>query len=341
MSRSASLSSGGFFLLFADCIPVRGARRSVLCDLQRRRLRFIPSTLFDILTQHSRQSLEQIQAAYPTADHAKIEEYLDVLVREEYGFWSDEPEHFSNLDLTWEVPARCTNAIIDVSRDSAHDFAAIFEQLDALGCMNLQLRLYDALDPEDIVEMVRRAEEWRFRHVDVIARAGTRTTVAFLRELCTQHHIVTRATLYGAAEDDRLIIEGLGTEIRSTTADFDLDACGHVDPKLFAINTQHFTEARCFNSCLNKKVSIAANGDIMACPSMKNAYGNVRSARLAEVIQQSKIQDLWRVTKDQVQVCKDCEFRYVCTDCRAHTVDGGRYSKPSSCRYNPYTAAWE
>jgi len=52
--------------------------------------------------------------------------------------------------------------------------------------------------------------------------------------------------------------------------------------------------------------------------------------------------DLWSINKDQIEVCKDCEFRYVCTDCRAFITDpDNRYSKPSTCTYDPYTAQWE
>ena len=50
---------------------------------------------------------------------------------------------------------------------------------------------------------------------------------------------------------------------------------------------------------------------------------------------------LKNIKKDQISVCKDCEFRYVCTDCRAYTQNSGdQYSKPLKCNYDPYTATW-
>ena len=41
------------FALFACCIPVKGARRSTLCDLQRGSFQFIPNGLYEILTEHA------------------------------------------------------------------------------------------------------------------------------------------------------------------------------------------------------------------------------------------------------------------------------------------------
>jgi hypothetical protein len=46
--------------------------------------------------------------------------------------------------------------------------------------------------------------------------------------------------------------------------------------------------------------------------------------------------------KDQIEVCKDCEFRYICTGCRAYLEDPEDiHSKPLKCGYNPYTCEWE
>ena len=41
-------------------------------------------------------------------------------------------------------------------------------------------------------------------------------------------------------------------------------------------------------------------------------------------------------------LCKDCELRMVCTDCRAYTTDpSDMYSKPLKCGYDSYTNNWE
>jgi hypothetical protein len=51
---------------------------------------------------------------------------------------------------------------------------------------------------------------------------------------------------------------------------------------------------------------------------------------------------MWSITQDPVEICRDCEFRYVCTDCRAYTRrPGAPASKPAKCAYDPYTATWD
>ena len=57
------------------------------------------------------------------------------------------------------------------------------------------------------------------------------------------------------------------------------------------------------------------------------------------------MQKCWHTTKDHVEKCKDCEYRYACNDCRplAQGSDSGKRWLASSvdCLYNPYTGKWE
>jgi len=53
-------------------------------------------------------------------------------------------------------------------------------------------------------------------------------------------------------------------------------------------------------------------------------------------------QKYWKLSKDQIDICRECEFRYVCTDCRAYIEDPENiYSKPLKCGYDPATNQWQ
>ncbi|GIV28548.1 MAG: hypothetical protein KatS3mg027_2362 [Bacteroidia bacterium] len=63
---------------------------------------------------------------------------------------------------------------------------------------------------------------------------------------------------------------------------------------------------------------------------------------MTEVIKKKSFQKYWHIKKDEITVCKDCEFRHICTDCRAYLENpDDLYSKPLKCDYNPYTCQWE
>ena len=117
--------------------------------------------------------------------------------------------------------------------------------------------------------------------------------------------------------------------------------CGVIDKMYFTADMATFTEARKYNSCLNQKIAVDTRGDIKNCPSLEKSYGNVVDTSLREALFRKGFKDWWAIAKDQVDICRDCEFRYVCTDCRAFIQDRDNlYSKPAKCAYDPYTATW-
>jgi SPASM domain peptide maturase of grasp-with-spasm system len=127
-----------------------------------------------------------------------------------------------------------------------------------------------------------------------------------------------------------------------STEKFDMiKGCGHISSDFFSLDILTYTESLHHNSCLNRKISIDAEGNIKNCPSMKESFGNIRDTTLAEAIEKPGFKKYWDINKDKIHVCKDCEFRYICTDCRAYVEDPEDiFSKPLKCGYNPYTGEW-
>lgn len=123
---------------------------------------------------------------------------------------------------------------------------------------------------------------------------------------------------------------------------FSYDCCGSISANFFEANLLNYSESLIFNNCLHGKISIDAEGNIKNCPSMPESFGNIRDTTLMEAIEKPGFKKYWNITKDQIAVCKDCEFRYICTDCRAYKEDpDDDYSKPLKCGYDPYTGVWE
>jgi len=97
------------------------------------------------------------------------------------------------------------------------------------------------------------------------------------------------------------------------------------------------------NSCLAGKIVIVDNGDILPCIFGREwIIGNVRQSSLESVVDSAQMQKLWSFSKDLVRVCCDCEYRYICHDCRplANAVNNRQDAPSPRCTYNPYTGAW-
>lgn len=330
------------FRLHAHCIPVRGARRSTLCDLQRGTYRLIPNALYDVLTTCRDLTRPEIEAAFGEGSAPVLDAYFGFLEEHELGWWCDEPECFPPMELDWDAPSRVTHAIIDVGDESSHDFASLIPQLEALGCKSLQLRVFVPWTLREVERVLALTDRGALRSVELLLPHTEETRDEALFELQRAHPRLLSLFVHGASERRVAALPNfINTVVYRTEAVTSREHCGEVHPAYFVTNLYAFTEARKHNSCLNRKISVDQRGEIRNCPSMPRSFGNAATTPLHAALEHPAFREAWAVTKDQVETCRDCEFRYVCTDCRAYVRDSGEaHPKPAKCGYDPYTAEW-
>lgn len=94
-----------------------------------------------------------------------------------------------------------------------------------------------------------------------------------------------------------------------------------------------------FNPCLGHKVAIDTGGEIKSCLWSEKTHGNIKTDDLKDMIIRGKFDSYWEFTKSKIEICKDCELRYACDDCRVYALNqsGRENAKPAYCDYDPYT----
>jgi SPASM domain peptide maturase of grasp-with-spasm system len=334
-------STATHFVLYSCCIPVKGDQRSLICDMQRRSFRFIPNALFEMLTAHDRLPVDHLYELYGRENKDDIDEYFNCLVKEEIGFFTDEPERFPKPELTHQDFSLVNNAIIDLDEDSAYDVRKVILQLDELFCQALQIRFYGAIGVDRVCGILEHLEGTGFHSVDLVIANGGSLPHAGNKMIIKRYPRVQSMLLFNykvnrtSCINQGKMINYLKDDIASV-AD-----CGCISPYYFSPNLKHVSEAVGFNTCLNRKISIDARGKIRNCPSMSSDYGDSDTEDILNILKLRSFQKYWSINKDKIEVCKDCEFRYICSDCRAFIRDEKNIlSKPSKCNYDPYTAKW-
>ncbi|GEN08099.1 SPASM domain peptide maturase, grasp-with-spasm system [Myxococcus fulvus] len=332
-----------YFTCYACCIPVRGHTRSILCDLQQASFIFIPNVLVDILEMSREKTVEDIKAAYDHAHDAQIDSYFAFLLQKDYGFFTENPQRFPPMNLDWRNPRTLTNCLVDFDPASTHDLVDLNTQLSQLGCESLELRFFHALSLETLTQKLEPFRDSALRSISLVIGHHASLHPEALEALVVEHKRVKHITVHSSPERDEHRHVDLHTDLIFTREVITSEACcGNVSSQLFSCNVMSFTEALRFNSCLNRKLGIDTRGNIKNCPSMLKSFGALQSTPLAEVVAREDFQAIWRTTKDQVLVCQDCEFRYICQDCRAYVREPEQpLSKPAKCKYNPYEARWE
>lgn len=336
-----------YLIPLASCLFTTGAKRALLCDLQRQRFMPVPMSLKDLVTDYKGKRIEEMYADYPEEEHPTLEEYLDFLLEGEYIFLSNtaaDAERFIDLPLDFLPSGKIQNAIIDVDGQSSFDLHKIIAELISLDCIAIQVRSYRLMELEEILDITNATANSNCRNIEfIIPYSENIAGNSQLEEAFIAHQRIGSIICYDAPENRSDWY--LGNQIR---VDYimqhlsDETHCGVFHLSYFSPNIPHFTEAQLHNTCLNQKISVDRFGQIKNCPGMATAYGDINDTSLSSVLARSDFKKMWTIHKDEIRTCKDCEFRYICTDCRAYLEDpADDYSKPLKCGYDPYTASWE
>lgn len=72
-----------------------------------------------------------------------------------------------------------------------------------------------------------------------------------------------------------------------------------------------------------------------------NKSYNIKELSVNEILENYLKPNFWSISKDYVDECKDCEYRYVYKDCRPMNEENENVlSKGKNCMYNPYKGKW-
>ena len=104
----------------------------------------------------------------------------------------------------------------------------------------------------------------------------------------------------------------------------------------FSKTTRHFIRYNHhYNSCWGKRLAITGDNLIHPCIYSDIVLGDFVNENLYDIIK--KADAYWKITKDKIDKCKVCEFRYSCPDCRVLAIQaGGELTAANpNCSYDP------
>jgi hypothetical protein len=106
-------------------------------------------------------------------------------------------------------------------------------------------------------------------------------------------------------------------------------------PIKFILNKNFFFEALTHNTFYNKRVFIDELGYTRTHPTQYPIFN------IKDNITFNEEPEFWKISKNNIQICKDCEYRYMCYDSRLPNTNGFKWFYQNECAYNPLICKWK
>jgi len=180
-----------------------------------------------------------------------------------------------------------------------------------------------------------------------ILAAGLPLRVASIIMKINEHEVTKIMELY-----EQLGIDPIPPDVVRPTGrgdDADLQPVSYARPSIkppFFTDAHSFQRARKYHTCLAGRLAVTSSGDVIPCIFARNQVcGNIAATPLVDIINGPQLQQCWHTTKDDIEKCKHCEYRYACNDCRPHAQGSDPHKKwlacSKGCAYNPHTGKWD
>lgn len=338
-----------YIKLFESVKITKGFHRSIIYDINSGFLKFIPNALYDLLISENQNYLSLKKEL--DVESAKIlQQYIDFIISNKLGIKIDsikELNRFKNSDNKIDKPNNLNYLIIDLDHlDILQE--GIIQQITNNKIKFIQIRLTKFFNYKEVLELFLLLKLFNDTYINEISVVLDYTSeiFSFIKNGGIDSEKYLQFIMHTA--DENININYGSIEIIKIKDKLKIPvSCGTIKLENMNSSRAFYYESIHCNSCLNKKISIDSEGNIRNCPSMPQSFGNIKDTTLKEALNHKDFKKYWNLTKDKIEVCKDCEFRYICTDCRAYTEriheneDGLDTSKPLKCGYNPYTGEWE
>lgn len=327
------------FSLYPCCVLTKGVNRALITDLQRMRYKLIPLALFNLLTKHKNQPIKKIINTYRDNKDTIIN-YYEQLIAGDWGILEKHDQTlFEPIQSHYYNPKLITNAIFDYCHKSTYSIPKAIDKLEELHCENLEIRFYDEVGIKFLLDNIFDSlEGTSIRNLELLVQFTNEFSLEQIIDIHIKYPRLRKIILSSSPHSkekicnlDSVIVIYTAEKIKSEVC------CGVIKPWYFSTETAMYIESINRNNCLNAKISVDKYGNIKNCPSMSTIFGHINTDSLTNIATNPEFKKIWTIKKDDIKDCRECEFRYICQDCRAYITDpNDLLSKPSKCNYNPY-----
>lgn len=314
---------------------VYGYKNILLVDTERNSYCLFPKTLsYDIellyegVSQNSDYRIDKTLYSFLMKNSMLISTYVDDQI-------IDNKNELKQINYSY---CSIANVIIEWSEENYKMKSEISQSINSIGAKQVVILIYNSIQLSKLDNFISCFISSRIQNIDIYLNLYVPSTTSSFNELIEKYQRINNLTVF---DNRNLIIKDTQQKFNINNNQLTFKLCGVIEQDQWVTNIFAVNEAYFHNTCLYKKLTIDKNGNIKNCPSMHELFGNIHNNSLSDAVEKPGFKKYWNINKDKIHVCKDCEFRYICTDCRAYVEDTEDiYSKPLKCGYNPYTGEW-
>ncbi len=322
---------------------MKGYRRSAVYDFQRSYYRLVPNDLANVLDKIDgltpMQALDHFRAV-----ESDFKQYLELLLDREYVMLVEPDMYacFSELKVTFRTPSVITNTIIDLRTDTNMTFIQECVNLLAeLHCYHIMFRWPNGTTLADIENVATKLDNTHLENVQFMydeqwaeGKIGAQRLIDRWPWLAAIYLTNAHAQEWGVEHNPVRSVLCIAHGMNEF----------EVDRERMLVQQRLYNESQWHNTFANRKLHIDSLGSFSNTPfsAKRWSFNHEDLSEIISIVKTDEFKVDWDVTKDNIDVCRNCEHRHMCVDPVLPVKrNDSSYYRPRECAYNPYICKWK
>lgn len=324
----------------------KGIIRSIIGNVVTQQYFFVPNSMIDFLKQSNKKPITVIINETYQNEKDTANEYINWLLENNLCLISKDAHYYTDSlksKIKWDIPYAISNCIIEINNENMASLSKLASLIEDFYIPHLEIRSWSIISQTELKDIIEIIQKTSINSLTIFLPYNKDINQRILNKTLQRKTVLNELIFFNAPKTKKYFTLQRTTAIKYIKDVLSNCSCGVTNSKYFFVNNDFYQESRSYNSCLNKKIAIDVHGNIKNCPSMKQSFGNIYEGTTIEMVTQNEnFKKLWSITKNQIAICKTCEFRDICMDCRAYLQNPNDIlSKPLKCGYNPKTGVWD
>ena len=327
-----------FLKIHSSCFIVYGASNGVIYDLRRGVLYPIPNSFLKILQEYENVEFSKLLVDY-NAQSAILNKYLNFLFENEIIFLTSTPINFPKINTNFRKPFILDIVLLEIDNfDLTKKKLFQFNTISQIGCSELIL-ISKQDSSKDIEEILKLLNDSKIQSVICLINFDFFSSDT-IDKLTNNYLRIREVVVYNCINE--IIVDNKIVRFTSDSLQ-ELFSKKISNTDDFVPNLDSYVESQSFNLFFNRRIYIDNDNNVKHSYNDTTVFGNLNKQTINQIISSTNLTSLWKINKDRIKVCKDCEFRYVCPDNRIPVFDkiSNLYDHIDQCNYNPYTNQWK
>lgn len=295
-----------YLLLYASNIPVSGKEGSAIYALDKGVVYQIPNVFIDLIKEWEVEPFEMVSRKFE--DQADIlAQYVEFIISEDLGFFTDTPEFFPRLNITYEHGGTISSAT--VAYNGKFVLTDVIQKLDLLNCKYLELIIdLEFCTFADMEKLLVPISGTTIREIRLLTKCPSEVSQFHLMQFLNQNKKLAsvsfcQAGFLNKTEINFCKVNFLPVSLKEFISNYN-------QYNTLIINQEFFLESAFYNTTYFNKVCIDFEGNIKNGLMLEENFGNVITVSLDQIVTQDDFRSLWFTSPDNIEWMKDSELRY-------------------------------